>query len=303
MPKNIVIGTAQFDQDYGISRRKKNNLKDLIKYLSHLKKKNYTLLDTAPSYGFAEYLIGEHNKTYKKKKFKIYSKIDRLPKIKDKKKLFEVLKYNLINSKKILGGPIQILFIHNFSDFKKNNNFLIKSLKKINKNNIFKEIGVSIYHPYEALYALRFKDIKHIQIPLNILDHRWSAKRFLEAIKKHKRVQFHARSVFLQGLLLNNNSWPAWYKDKKATIKLIEKLRKKFNFENKIDLCLSYVQSFSWIKSIILGFESANQLNYFDKYYRKKKGKNKFNEFRKNMIVQEIKKTIKNKRILLPYLW
>ena len=260
-------------------------------------------LDTAPSYSYAEYLIGEHNKIYKKKKFKIYSKLDALPKIKNKKRLFEVLKYNLINSKKILGSTIKVLFIHKFSDLKKNNYFLIKSLNKINKNKVFKELGVSVYHPSEAIYSLKFKDIKHIQIPFNILDHRWSSKKFLQEVKKNKGVKFHARSIFLQGLLLNYNSWPKWHKEKNKIIRSIEKFRKEFKFKNKMDLYLSYVQSFKWIKSIILGFETPNQLDYFDKYYRKRKGKNKFNNLRKNMIIKEIKKNIKNKRILLPYLW
>ena len=63
------IGTAQIKQNYGIVK-KKTILKDLKKVFKRFNKK-IDLIDTAPSYGSAEKIIGE----YSFKKYKIVTKL------------------------------------------------------------------------------------------------------------------------------------------------------------------------------------------------------------------------------------
>ena len=64
-----------------------------------------------------------------------------------------------------------------------------------------KKIGVSIYNPAQFYKTLDIIDPDIIQFPLNILDQRFLNINF--SLFK-KRIEFHARSIFLQGLLLND---------------------------------------------------------------------------------------------------
>lgn len=65
------IGTANFDNAYGLNQKKfsKKKIKELIKFL---RKKNITHLDTAISYGNTQKILGESNL----EKFNITSKIN-----------------------------------------------------------------------------------------------------------------------------------------------------------------------------------------------------------------------------------
>ena len=63
--------------------------------------------------------------------------------------------------------------IHRFEDLKIYKNKLITALEKIKKDKLIGEVGISVYSPNELKYSCKFKLIKNIQIPFNILDNRW----------------------------------------------------------------------------------------------------------------------------------
>ena len=67
MYKKIILGTAQFGMQYGISNQKtkttKNEIKKILDYLS---KNKITYLDTASAYKKSEFEIGNYIKKIKK---------------------------------------------------------------------------------------------------------------------------------------------------------------------------------------------------------------------------------------------
>ena len=65
---NITIGTAQFSKNYGLLKNK-SYPKQIIKFINNSNK--IKMIDTAPTYGQAEKIIGN----YLKKKIKITTKI------------------------------------------------------------------------------------------------------------------------------------------------------------------------------------------------------------------------------------
>ena len=58
----LALGTAQFGMDYGLSNKEgqthKNEVFEILKYAS---KNKISLLDTAPSYGNSESILGDIN--------------------------------------------------------------------------------------------------------------------------------------------------------------------------------------------------------------------------------------------------
>ena len=108
-----------------------------------------------------------------------------------------------------------------------------------------------------------------LQFPLNIVDDRINKVEF-EKLKK-KKISLHARSVFLQGLLLKNQ---------KYLPKRFKKLRKVWqeydercfsSNSNKLETCLGEVLSNSYINKIVIGFNSFFQFKEIEKIKKTKK--------------------------------
>jgi len=104
-------------------------------------------------------------------------------------------------------------------------------------------------------------------------------------------IEIHARSIFLQSLLLNS-----YKKSPKNIVKNSEILKKFENYcklkkVTKLDMCLNYIKKFPQISHIIVGVQDANQLKKISISLNRKKFKSNFN----------VKKI--DKKIIDPRLW
>jgi aryl-alcohol dehydrogenase-like predicted oxidoreductase len=124
-------------------------------------------------------------------------------------------------------------------------------------------LGVSVQSPAEAHTALAHPNVRHIQLPCNILDWRWDDASVIAAIRSKPSVTVHARSVFLQGVLAANDPsvWPLV--PGVNAPKIIDWLNRKtteFGRESVADLCLAYVRGQDWIDGVVVGMETEEQL-------------------------------------------
>jgi len=273
MLNKIILGSANFNQTYGI--RKNSIKKNDIKKLFNLAIKNkIKLIDTSPSYNESEKIIGKLNN----KRFKIISKIAKLPKNIKKVEIKKKLRENVIISlRKLKIKKFECLLLHNANSLlSKNGNEIYKSLQDIKKIGLTKKIGISIYD-YKTLGKIlnRYK-IDLIQAPLNILDQRLITTGWQKKIKK-KNIEIHVRSIFLQGTLLIKKSklpknlkkfkkeWSAW---------------EKWISENKVNplhVCLLFILNQSKLDGIVLGCDNINQFKQILKIKKRKFLMPKFN--------------------------
>ena len=72
---NISVGTAQLSFDYGITETSTNTEEEALDLLCHIKDQNICHLDTAPSYGNAEKIIGRFHDNVPSS-FKVTTKVD-----------------------------------------------------------------------------------------------------------------------------------------------------------------------------------------------------------------------------------
>lgn len=294
----LVVGGAQLGMKYSGSNklfRKKNEIKKIFKLG---KKFGVNKVDTAISYGASEYNIGANKEN---KKIFIITKFDLKNFNKKNISLFEFLKKKLENSlKKLEVSKINILLIHRYKDLKKYDKKLITALKKLNKMGYFSEAGISIYNPNEFKFSLKHMYLKNIQIPFNIIDYRWLDPQIINLIKKNK-VKIHVRSIFLKGLLINKKNSPK--KFNLIMSKIHSKLNNyvlKFNKKNKLELCISYVKSFNWIKYFVFGFNNLKEFKEILKIVNETK---KLLSEDVVMINKDMRSIIKDKKILSPNLW
>tara|TARA_B100001029_G_C15026765_1_gene434132 strand:+ start:47 stop:916 length:870 start_codon:yes stop_codon:yes gene_type:complete len=247
----IILGSAQFGRNYGISNFSNRGFsKNAYKTLELAFKNEIKFIDTAPQYN-SEKIIGNFISAHGlSNEIKVFTKI---PTISNKKNYRKFVINSVENSLKNLKCYIHTLFLHNTNDinlYKKNIDFFLK-LKKIFP---IKNLGFSIYSKKDLYITskLGFKPV--YQFPFNILD-----KRFLNLkIQKNKLI---ARSIFLQGLLINKK-----IKKKKLPIKLIESHNRYYNYLNnlKIDplkFQLSYINSTKQINKFIIGSDNYQQLH------------------------------------------
>lgn len=257
--KNFILGTAQLYDNYGITNNNTNSKEQSFEILKIASENNLKLLDTAQNYRNSEKLIAEFSNIYGVK-FNILNKlsISRRTKYNEsdvKKKIEKSLTLNKKNS-------FESFLIHDYNYFINNQDDILKILTSYVKTGDIKSIGISLYHTNEFDFCYNFKEFKVLQVPLSIINFKWS--QHLNSLKHKKNKIILARSVFHQGLLLNTRIlWPPKFEKYKYKINSnLRILLKKFEVKNMYKLLISYVLSHKFIDNMILGISDVNDITY-----------------------------------------
>lgn len=258
----ILLGTAQFDKNYGISRSNKefnfNQKKLLIKFA---RQNQIEGLDTAAVYKNAETELGKIGVN----DFKIISKLPKLKKnAKVRTQILSALKLSLnkLKLKRIYG-----ILIHDLKDLNgSNKDEYLDELKNLKRLNLVKKIGISLYDVNDIKKIIKYWKPDIIQIPFNIFDRRLNNKIICKIIKKNK-IEVHARSIFLQGILTKRNKKKRFNKWKKL-------FDAWFNWCNKnnmqpYEVAYLYAKNNNIINKIVIGFENFDQLKKIIKIKKK----------------------------------
>jgi len=283
----LILGTVQLGKKYSKFTEDKVNNDEAIKILNHSIKNNILTFDTAQIYGNSEKLLSNISN---KDNVRIITKIH----FTDINSMENEINHSLtnLNLKKL-----DTVMFHNYEGFKDKN--IVNNLIKIKNNGVIKNLGVSVYTVEEAIDVLKSKEFSVLQIPFNYLDRQWDNVEFLNLINKRSDIEIHIRSIFLQGILVNEHKyWPTIdNQDTKIIYDNIENICKKYNL-TKIELLVRYSLSFDWISGILFGVDSLKQLEENITLF------NKFDKFNKELL-DEIKDTFKNipKKLTDPRLW
>ena len=123
-----------------------------------------------------------------------------------------------------------------------------------------------------------------------MIDQRLVSTGWLKRLKK-RNVEIHARSVFLQGiLLLKHYQLPKKLKKLNKNWKIWEDWLKKNKLQS-IQVCLSYIFQQKLLDGIILGFDSKKQLSEILK----------FKKIKENFLLPKL--NLKNKELIDPRKW
>ena len=250
LKKKFIIGSANFTQKYGADSIKIAN-SEVKKILNLAIKNDICAIDTAEAY------LNNKN-TFKKinKKFKFTSKIILNYKWKSLEYCQKKLEshFRNLNLKKI-----DTLLIHNEKILlTKNGLKIFKNLEILKKEKYFHKIGLSIYDTHNLKYIISKFNLNVVQCPYNILDQRILNTGWFDRLK-NKGIEIHARSIFLQGLLVNKSVYrkqyfKRWHKNISNWFKWLEN-----NNISPVDYCLSDLLSRDFDK-IIIGINNLDNL-------------------------------------------
>jgi len=252
----LALGTAQFGMPYGVANRSgKVSGEEVGRILDYARSQGIDTLDTAVGYGESEAVLGAHPLAG----WRVISKVGAVPEsCREIPAWVNAQVHGSLARLKIPGlaglllhAPHQLLGPRGEE--------IYAALADVRAQGLVNKIGISIYSPSELdmlndRYAL---DI--VQAPVNIFDRRLASTGWMSKLEL-KNIELHARSIFLQGLLLMAPSsrpekflrwsglwegWDAWLRASRLT---------------PLQASLRYVLAQPEIRHAVVGVDSLKQL-------------------------------------------
>lgn len=262
MYTRLSIGTAQFGMHYGITNRSGEvEIEEMRKIFDYAKKIGIRNIDTAQAYGNAEKKLGQIKDI--NKNFKILSKLKSSTSPEEEGKDNNSINWEkqLRETKNDLGAEkIESLMVHNADDLKGDEGEKLRRwISEKKREGMINKTGVSIYDSKD-LEDLSLDKIDIIQLPISIYNQRNMKEGVIQDLKD-KGKEIHARSIFLQGLILNEqNTWPNFItKDfRKHHKRWLEEI--KIKKSSPLRETMKYLNTIKEIDLIIIGIENKKQL-------------------------------------------
>ena len=258
--KRLGLGTAQFGLDYGISNKLgKTGEAEAEKIVSIAAEFGMGFIDTARMYGSSETVLGkilprDHD-------FKIITKTPlfegEVINQNDRDELIACFKDSLA---KLKTDSIYGLMLHHVDDaFRPGGEYLLDALYTLKGMGLVKKVGVSVYTRDQIDAVLDKFKIDIVQLPINVFDQRLLMDGQITRLKK-AGVEIHARSVFLQGLLLMEpDSIPEHLGFARPVVASYrEKCRRAGT--DPMNMALAFVRGVTDLDNIVLGVNDYNQL-------------------------------------------
>jgi aryl-alcohol dehydrogenase-like predicted oxidoreductase len=236
-----MLGTVQFGLNYGIAnvtgKPSYDTAKEILKTTYNL---GITALDTAAAYGDSEEVLGKAlTELGIKDKVTVVTKVPPIPENTDPEKF---IKESLISSlKRLKLDVLPVVLLHSEKNLP-----YFELLQSFVKTGLIQEAGISL----DSLeYANKANHIKYLQVPCNVLDH-----RFDNITKDESKKRVFIRSVYLQGMLLMD-------KDKIPFPEIVTFREKLEQFGLPLaELCMRYLLSISNNVSVLTGVDTVEQL-------------------------------------------
>lgn len=244
----LTIGTAQWGLNYGITNTQ-GQLSDatIEGMVSRLIELNVLNLDTASGYGTAELRIAQLVPS----EFIIQSKVSGAN--------AEEITHRISDSLSRLNRDhIQSLLIHDWFELNaEDRKIAAEQLLGAQQQGLVSDIGISAYTTEDVTESAKhFPDDITIQIPLNPLD-----QRFVGIQGAFPTINFQARSLFLQGLII----------DPVGKFKEHPDLQRFHNFVESagmtpLEASLVFAAQQSWLDSIVIAPTSLEELEQINQY-------------------------------------
>jgi aryl-alcohol dehydrogenase-like predicted oxidoreductase len=196
----IGLGTAQFGLDYGVSNPAGRTLPDEVaRILDAARRAGIEVLDTAPAYGESEAVLG---RLAADEPFRVVTKTPVLEGLTGAEAAAAV-RESLARSLGRLARPaVWALLVHHGRDLDASRGRAVADeLARAKDEGLAAKVGLSVYDADELDRAMDFLHPDVVQLPLSLFDQRLLASGHLGALAR-AGIDVHARSVFLQGLLL-----------------------------------------------------------------------------------------------------
>ena len=256
----IGLGTVQFGMDYGVSNAAGKVLApEVSKILDLAKQQSISILDTASSYGNSEEVLGSVLADDRS-----FSIVTKTPVFKNeiitKSEVTELNNAFAASLKKLQQPSVYGLLVHSSEDLLKHGGDLLwEKMCNLKEQGLVKKIGVSVYTAEQIDRISDKYSIDLIQVSINVFDQRLLLSGHLSKLKK-TNIEIHARSIFLQGVLLSKvTDLPSYFKPFHSHLQRYYEFVYKHNW-SPVQASLGFALGIEEIDTVLLGVESEAQL-------------------------------------------
>jgi aryl-alcohol dehydrogenase-like predicted oxidoreductase len=251
----IVLGGAQLGLPYGILNGGETlSREEVARILDTAVDHGIDSIDTAIAYGQSESIIGETSQN----RFKIISKLPPLPV--DISDVSEWVHSQVQGSlSRLKCTSLDALLLHRPQDLTGAQGAeLYAAIGSLMAEKMIHRFGVSIYSPDDLEGIIGTFDIHVVQAPLNVFDRRiLGVTDQLSALN----IEVHARSVFLQGVLIANpKNRPQRFEPWSEHFALFDEWV-RFSGMSAMACCLGFALQQPGIAKLVIGTTSAESLD------------------------------------------
>lgn len=254
----LALGTVQFGLPYGVANTQGQvNPEQAEVMLGAARDAGIDTLDTAIAYGEAEELLGRIGVAG----FRIVSKIPALLEpvgavddwiVAQVEASLERLRVPRLGGL-LLHAPDDLVGPHGPA--------IARGLQRARDAGLAERVGLSVYSPEQLATLIDRLPLEIVQIPANVFDRRFAETGWIDRLAMNG-IELHARSAFLQGLLLMPSErvpskfapyrtlidrWHAWLAGEVAGT-------------SPVQACLAHVASYVGIARLVVGADSLEQL-------------------------------------------
>jgi aryl-alcohol dehydrogenase-like predicted oxidoreductase len=258
-PFSLSLGTAQFGHDYGITNVGGRVSTTVLKSIfNSFLINSFEYIDTAQGYGPAIARISPFLSN--NKQFSLITKLPSVAGVDITSSLVDSLYCSLLSDLATLGASsYYCILLHEPNDLKiPGFSLVLDMLLSLEDQSITRKLGLSIYQ-YSDLLLDCLHLFKLVQLPLSIYNQSLVNDGTIDLLFS-LGIEIHARSIFLQGILLSSKVLPAFFS---PAFKIHHQSFAKFasnNFFSPVEACFAYIASLGFVSSCVVGLTNYGEL-------------------------------------------
>ncbi|MFU2508135.1 aldo/keto reductase [Pseudoalteromonas sp. ASV78] len=264
----LALGTVQFGLSYGVSNKLgQPSIEHAHAILDIAKDAGITTLDTALGYGESHQVLASYSSI--NEKFNLVTKLPPLQSEQFSKQ--DVENYIALIDQCFLDfntDKLHSILFHQANDIEKQGVMpVLEYLQELQLENKLSNKGVSLYSGAEIESFTHLSEINLVQIPYNAFDTYFKNTGTLSLLSK-KKTQVHARSCFLQGLLLMPiNELASYFEPWKQHLISFHLLAQHLGV-SALTLSLAYALKEDGIDKVVVGVNTESELEQILEAYQ-----------------------------------
>jgi aryl-alcohol dehydrogenase-like predicted oxidoreductase len=265
MLSRLGLGTVQFGSHYGVSNEKGAPVEsEVAAILASAEEAGIGYLDTAFGYPKAEELVGRYLQPGHRLKV-----VTKTPPIgesvieeKQKRRILDAL---AVSMDRLKIAKVHGLLVHHTRDLHKpGREYLVEALQEARSCGLVDRIGVSVYDAAQLESVENILDLEIVQFPYNAFDTRVVTSDVFRRLKS-VGAEMHARSIFLQGLLLMDRSrLPDYFVPVRKQLSLLDAEWAAVGV-SRLSGCLRFVLQNRDVDALIVGTNSLAEFQEIQK--------------------------------------
>jgi len=253
----IILGTAQIGLNYGVTNTVAKPSTDMVRDLMDLAYQSGILtVDSAEHYGNANQILGEYH-INSGNVFNVINKILRYPCPQSKLGQYRIEVIKTLDRLSI--EQYDTLMVHDYSLILQER-YYSDFFQALKQEGLTRRIGVSVQSPDLVLKIADTFPVDVIQLPFNIFDQSMLHSGIMGELKQ-RGIEIHVRSVFLQGILLNElNSLPNYFQQYSSVFDGYDEVCLMHNL-TKLEATLSFILTHPEVDCMVIGCQNKHELD------------------------------------------